>query len=50
MFVPNFKILSQEVPEKFLTEKKVDKREKEKWKNKEDDKKYVADSLIHSTT
>ena len=47
MFVLNFKILVQVVPEKSLTENLV--REKEKWTNKGTDKPYVADSLIHST-
>ena len=42
MFVPNFKILGQVVPEKSLTENFV--REKEKWTYKGTDKPYVADS------
>ena len=47
-FVPNFEILGQVVPEKSLTENFV--REKEKWTSKGTDKKYVADSFLHSTT
>ena len=42
MFVPSFKILSEVVPEKSLTENFG--REKEKCTNKGTDKKYVADS------
>ena len=42
MFVTSFKILSEVVPEKSLTENSV--REKEKWTNKGTDKPYVADS------
>ena len=47
MFVFNFKILVQVVPEKSLTENFV--RDKEKWTNKGTDKPYVADSLTHIT-
>ena len=47
MFVLNFEILVQVVPEKSLTENFV--REKEKWTNKGTDKPYVADSLTHIT-
>ena len=47
MFVLNFEILVQVVPEKSLTENFV--REKEKLTNKGPDKPYVADSLVHST-
>ena len=46
MFVLNFKILSQVVPEKSL----IEKREKDKWTNIGTDQQYVADSLINSTT
>ena len=42
MFVTSFKILSEVVPEKSLTENFV--REKEKWTNKGTDRPYVADS------
>ena len=48
VFVPNFKSLSQVVSEQSLTETIA--REKEKWINKETDKQYVADSLMHDTT
>ena len=40
--------MSKKEAEKFVIENFV--REKEKWTNKETDKPYVADSLIHSTT
>ena len=47
MFVLNFEILVQVVPEKSLTECFV--REKEKWTNKGTDKPYVAYTLKHGT-
>ena len=55
MFVLNFKVLYQIVPEKSLTKISICitlEREigKEKRINKATDKHYVADLLIHSTT
>ena len=46
--VQNLKTLAQIEAEKSVTENFV--REKEKWTNKGTDKRYVASSLLHSTT
>ena len=46
--IQNFKTLAQIEAEKSVTENFV--REKEKWTNKGTDKRYVADSFLHSTT
>ena len=54
MFVPNFKILGQVVPEKYLTKISIFiTLELENWKERKTDKKGTDkqyDSLLHDTT